>query len=155
MSGDGEALVQQIAEAMSGREVWVGFRDEAGDDACASGVVDFSDLRDLARAVLPLVEAQVAPLRDEVERLMVENERLHLRCSYELAGAETRAELAEAGYARLLGMLASIRYTMGVADPTGGDGYLRGTWADIERALAEGRLTGDEYNHIASRGEQS
>jgi len=51
---------------------------------------------------------------------------------------------------RLLGVLASIRYTSGVQDPTGGDGYMRGTWDDIERAFSEGRLTGEEYQVIAS-----
>lgn len=59
------------------------------------------------------------------------------------------AAQAFADYQRLLRVLESIRYTAGTADPTGGDGYVRGTWGDIERALAEGRLTTAEYATIA------
>lgn len=54
----GEALVQQIAEA-----IWASQPEWARDRTVPE------DLADTARAVLPLVEAQVAPLRDEVATL--------------------------------------------------------------------------------------
>lgn len=55
----GEALVQQIAEALY-----------AADIARGNGEYpyEFEQWDEEARAVLPLVEAQVAPLRDEVRR---------------------------------------------------------------------------------------
>ena len=48
-----------IANLLSGREVWIGFRDDAGDDAAESGTIDFSDLRDLSRAILTSTDPAV------------------------------------------------------------------------------------------------
>lgn len=50
---------------------------------------------------------------------------------------------------RLLKVLASIRYSSGAWDPTGGDGYAPDSWDDIMRAFHNGLLTPDEYEFIA------
>ena len=40
-------------------------------------------------------------------------------------------------------------YSHGRHDPTGGDGYIRGTWSEIERALGKGLLSDEEYERLA------
>lgn len=49
-------------------------------------------------------------------------------------------------------MMASLNgatFTLGTFDPTGGDGYLRGTWDQIATALVEGFISEGEYNLLA------
>lgn len=45
--------------------------------------------------------------------------------------------------------LLRCRFTPGTHDPSGGDGYIRGSWREIENALVAGLLTDDEYERIA------
>lgn len=49
----------------------------------------------------------------------------------------------------MMAILLSKTYTSGTYDPTGGDGYVRGDWADIEDSLTEGLLTHEEYMRLA------
>ena len=120
----GEALVQQIAEVLrsspNGPHLWL------------PGPTDLAP--SFARAVVPLVEAQVAPLRDEVERLKRGGKELGrildrtLRDALDASGRhdaidvdgdgdwavvwETLAELrprAEAAEARLDALVADLR----------------------------------------------
>lgn len=39
--------------------------------------------------------------------------------------------------------------TPGCYDPTGGDGFVRGDWRQIENALIAGLITDEEYERIA------
>ena len=68
MSGDNHSQADRldvIGRAMDGVGVWIGFRDEAGDDDFASGTLDRDSLRQLARAILR-DPAAVAAIRGEV-----------------------------------------------------------------------------------------
>ena len=39
-------------------------------------------------------------------------------------------------------------------DPTGGDGFIRGEWRQVENALLAGLITDEEYERIAHETEQ-
>lgn len=63
------AHIDAVAKVMEGRDVWVGFRDEAGDDDCANGTIDASDLRDLAKWILDSTDPAVhAAMLDALTR---------------------------------------------------------------------------------------
>ena len=49
----------------------------------------------------------------------------------------------------MMAHLLQQTYTAGTHDPTGGDGYVRGSWREIENGLTDGLLTDDEYERIA------
>jgi len=57
----------RYVKAMEGLEVWVGFRDEAGDDDSALGTIDRDDLRTLARAAMKAADAESAEIRAKVK----------------------------------------------------------------------------------------
>ena len=48
-----------------------------------------------------------------------------------------------------MNMLLSYAYTPGRHDPTGGGGFVRGDWRQIENALIAGLITDEEYERIA------
>lgn len=55
----------------------------------------------------------------------------------------------------MMRLLMQRSFTAGVQDPTGNEGYVRGTWDEIEDALGRGLLTDREYAELsafASRG---
>lgn len=93
---DDEALVQQIAEAQHRT-------NEHQYDVCDHGTYaggpnhgePYAMCEIQARAVLPLVEAQVAPLRDEVERLNGLLERATAALERRAVEGEERADAAE------------------------------------------------------------
>ncbi len=45
--------------------------------------------------------------------------------------------------------LIAYSYEPGRYDPTGGDGFIRGSWRQIEDALAAGLITNEEYERVA------
>jgi hypothetical protein len=49
----------------------------------------------------------------------------------------------------MMNMLLAYAYTPGRHDPTGGDGFVRGDWRQIENALIAGLITDEEYERIA------
>lgn len=49
----------------------------------------------------------------------------------------------------MLNTLVSYSYAPGSYDPTGGDGFLRGDWRQIEDALVSGLITDEEYERVA------
>lgn len=53
--------------------------------------------------------------------------------------------------ATMMKRLTAHAYSPGQHDPTGGDGYIRGTWREIERALGRGLLSNAEYEQIARK----
>jgi hypothetical protein len=118
----GEALVQQIAEALRG---W--WHQPPGSEPFWV---------EAARAVLPLVEAQVAPLRDEVERLTESGRNWHRSAvanSAECLRAESRAFTAESALRQVredLTALADAGYS-------GTHASINSSWrADIAAVLA-------------------
>lgn len=60
-------------------------------------------------------------------------EVIHRRAAHEISDEQ------------MLDQLLSIQYTSGQYDPSGGDGYVRGSWDQIHWALAEGLLSDEEY----------
>ncbi|WP_244927778.1 hypothetical protein [Nocardioides sp. W7] len=50
----------------------------------------------------------------------------------------------------LIERLKALDYTFGETDPTGGDGYVAGTWDDVRRARAKGLLADEEYAEVRS-----
>ena len=49
----------------------------------------------------------------------------------------------------MMSTLLSYAYIPGQYDPSGGDGFLRGNWRQIESALITGLITDEEYERIA------
>jgi hypothetical protein len=63
----------------------------------------------------------------------------------------SRATLGQMSRAEMMSRLLRHAYTRSRHDPTGGDGYIRGTWNQVERAVGLGLLTDDEYEMVARR----
>lgn len=51
----------------------------------------------------------------------------------------------------MLDRVLDMRLTLGAYDPTGGDGYVRGTWDDVASAVGRGLITDEQYNLLATK----
>lgn len=49
----------------------------------------------------------------------------------------------------MMTLLSAESYTSGLHDPTGGDGYIRGTWDEIQWLLMDDLITDEEYTFLA------
>lgn len=61
-----------------------------------------------------------------------------------------RAAVDDSDRAALVQELSQMEYTFGEHDPTGGGGYRRGTWDDVQSAARQGLLTAEEYDAVLS-----
>ena len=76
------------------------------------------------------------------------SERMQQDGTDEPAGLIQRAADGHMSREVMMDRLTALRYTHGEYDPTGGDGYQRGTWDTIEAAVGRELLTNDEYDHL-------
>lgn len=61
-----------------------------------------------------------------------------------------RYVVGEVNEAEMLAALRGMPLTLGCHDPTGGDGYLRGSWDEVATAVGRGWLTDEQYEALAS-----
>lgn len=62
-----------------------------------------------------------------------------------------RREVGEITGAQMMRDLEKFAYSPQQYDPTGGDGFLRGDWRQIEQALVDDLISDAEYEHLARR----
>lgn len=64
----------------------------------------------------------------------------------EVIGLATVGEITRS---EMMRRLSTLPVTVAEYDPTGGEGYVRGTWDEIESALGRGLLSDGEYAQLA------
>ncbi len=51
----------------------------------------------------------------------------------------------------MLDQLLAMQFSLGTFDPTGGTGYVAGSWDEVQSAAARGLLTPAQYDELAAR----
>lgn len=59
-----------------------------------------------------------------------------------------RATVGEISRKAMLDALRNMDYSIGQSDPTGGDGYLAGTWDQVKRLVGKHFVTESEYERL-------
>lgn len=66
----------------------------------------------------------------------------------EVINAHVAGEIDERA---MLDQLLAMQFSLGTFDPTGGTGYVSGSWDEVQSAAARGLLTPAQYDELAAR----
>ncbi len=128
------------------------------DDRAVTAAAHLERLALLRRVAADLASGDSAEqVADRLGRPLAEVQRIARQIRAGLAVDEVapteviaRYVVGEVDEAGMFAMLRGMRLTLGCHDPTGGDGYVRGTWDEVQTAVGRGWLTDEQYEALAS-----